>query len=294
VNVARLPPRRGLGARLLAILGAGDTSQATWDAAEEALVAADVGPSLAADLVSAARARVSTGAPNGSRDALASVIRERLVAAGCGPFEPGPDPVVILLVGANGTGKTSTAAKLAGLLVAQGRRVVLGAADTYRAAAVEQLRLLGDRVGVPVISQRPGADPGAVAFDAVAAAEARGAGVVIVDSAGRLHTRVQLMAELSKVRRVIERRMPGQPRHVLLVVDAVTGQNGLAQAETFAAEVGVTGIVLTKLDGTARGGIALAVADRLRLPIVLVGIGEGIDQIAPFDPAAYADWLVGK
>ncbi len=292
MSSAGRPPGHGLGARLLAIFGAGDLSQATWDSAGEALVGADVGPILAEELIAAARERMRGDPPRGARETLAAVIGDRLVAAGSGPFEPGPDPVVIVLVGVNGSGKTSTAAKLAHLLTVQGRRVVLAAADTYRAGAVEQLRILGQHVGVPVISQRPGADPGAVAFDALAAAEAREAGVVIVDTAGRLHTRVQLMAELSKIKRVIERRIAGQPRHVLLVLDAVTGQNGLAQAEAFAREAGVTGVVMTKMDGAARGGIAVAVADRLRLPIVLVGIGEGVEQIAPFDPRAYADWLV--
>jgi fused signal recognition particle receptor len=199
---------------------------------------------------------------------------------------------VILVVGVNGSGKTTTIAKLASRLVAEGHSVVLAAADTFRAAAIEQLRLWGDEIGVPVVAQRQGADPGAVAFDAMAAAESRGSEVVIVDTAGRLQSKTQLMAELAKVRRVIERRQPGQPRHVLLVIDATTGQNGLSQAESFSREAGVTGIVLTKLDGTAKGGIAVAIADRLGLPIVFAGVGEQLDALAPFDPAAYVEWLL--
>jgi fused signal recognition particle receptor len=169
--------------------------------------------------------------------------------------------------------------------------VILAAGDTFRAAAVEQLRIWGDQLGLPVVAQRAGADPGAVAYDAVSAAEGRGADAVLIDTAGRLQNKTQLMAELTKVRNVIARRMPGQPRHVLLVLDATTGQNGLAQAETFSREAGVTGIVLTKLDGTAKGGVAVAAADRLGVPIVFAGIGEEIDQLAPFDPQAYVDWL---
>jgi len=169
--------------------------------------------------------------------------------------------------------------------------VILAAADTFRAAAIEQLRIWGDQLGVPVVAQRAGADPGAVAFDALAAAESRGSDAVIVDTAGRLQSKVQLMAELAKIRRVIARRLPDQPRHVLLVLDATTGQNGLAQAEAFSREAGVTGIVLAKLDGTAKGGVAVAVADRLGVPIVFAGTGEDLDALAPFDPAAYVEWL---
>jgi fused signal recognition particle receptor len=201
---------------------------------------------------------------------------------------------VILVVGVNGTGKTTTIAKLAWRLRQEGRSVILAAADTFRAAAIEQLRIWGDELNVPVVAQRAGADPGAVAFDAVAAAESRGIEAVIVDTAGRLQNKTQLMAELRKIRDVIARRLPGQPRHVLLVLDANTGQNGLAQAEAFSQEAGVTGIVLTKLDGTAKGGVAVAAADRLGTPILFAGIGEEIDQLAPFDPDAYVEWLFSE
>jgi len=269
-------------------------ASATWEALEEALVAGDIGAVTALELVDAARERAgqrNSASSEEIRQALADEIVARLTAAGT-PFEIGPSPSVILVVGANGTGKTTTIAKLAAFLRGQGRTVVLAAADTFRAAAIEQLRLWGEQIGVPVIAQRPGADPGAVAFDAIASAESRGIDVVIVDTAGRLHARTQLMAELAKIRRVIERRLPGQPRHVLLVLDATTGQNGLLQAQAFSREVGVTGIVLTKLDGTAKGGVGVAIADQLRLPIQFVGVGEEIGDLAPFDARAYVEWLL--
>jgi fused signal recognition particle receptor len=288
----------GLGARLRSIFAADTTAtDATWDEVEEALVAADVGGTATLELVDAARERFRrdggrTGAD--ARRALATEIRDRLVASGSGTFDLGPAPAVVLVVGVNGTGKTTTIAKLAHRLRADGRSVALAAADTFRAAAIEQLRIWGDQLGVPVIAQRAGADPGAVAFDAVAAAESRQLDAVLVDTAGRLQNKQQLMDELAKIRRVIERRLPGQPRHVLLVLDATTGQNGLVQAEGFSREVGVTGIVLTKLDGTAKGGVALAVADRLGVPIVFAGVGEEVDAIAPFDPEAFVEWLFAE
>jgi fused signal recognition particle receptor len=200
----------------------------------------------------------------------------------------------VLVVGVNGAGKTTTIAKLAYRLQEDGKRVILAAGDTFRAAAVEQLRIWGDQLGLPVVAQRAGADPGAVAYDAVSAAESRGADAVIIDTAGRLQNKTQLMAELAKIRNVIARRLPGQPRHVLLILDATTGQNGLVQAEAFSREAGVTGIVLTKLDGTAKGGVAVAAADRLGVPIQFVGIGEEVDQLAPFDAQAYVDWLFAE
>jgi fused signal recognition particle receptor len=286
----------GLGARLRAILGGGaPAGEATWDEIEEALIAADVGAETTISIVEAARERSrSAGARTGEavRAALADEVGARLARAGSARWEPGPAPAVVLFVGVNGTGKTTTIAKLAARLQAEGRSVILAAADTFRAAAIEQLRLWGDRLGIPVVAQRAGADPGAVAFDAVAAAESRGADVVLVDTAGRLQNKSQLMAELAKIRRVIERRLPGQPAHVLLVLDATTGQNGLSQAEAFSREVGVTGIVLTKLDGTAKGGVALPIVERLGVPVAFVGIGEELDALAPFDAAAYAEWLL--
>jgi fused signal recognition particle receptor len=278
----------GLGARLRALLGAGSATERTWEEVEETLIAADFGPEATLELVDAARERAGSGDP---RAALAQVIGERLRRTTSGAFELGPAPSVILVVGVNGTGKTTTIAKLAWRLRQEGHSVVLAAADTFRAAAIEQLRLWGDQLDVPVVAQRAGADPGAVAFDAVAAAESRGIEAVIVDTAGRLQNKAQLMAELRKIRGVIARRLPGQPRHVLLVLDANTGQNGIAQAEGFSQDAGVTGIVLTKLDGTAKGGVAITAADRLGVPILFAGIGEEIDQLAPFDPDAYVEWL---
>lgn len=288
----------GLGARLRSIFGAGTTAtEETWDEVEEALIAADVGGPATLALVDAARDRFrAAGGRSGddARRALATEIRDRLARVGSGQFELGPAPSVVLFVGVNGTGKTTTIAKLAHRLLGEGRSVALAAADTFRAAAVEQLRVWGEQLGVPVIAQRAGADPGAVAFDAVAAAESRNLDAVLVDTAGRLQNKQQLMDELAKIRRVIQRRMPGQPRHVLLVLDATTGQNGLLQAEAFSREAGVTGIVLTKLDGTAKGGVALAVADRLGVPIVFAGVGEEVDALAPFEPEAFVEWLFAE
>jgi fused signal recognition particle receptor len=287
------PAPGGLGARLRAILGVGQpASESTWSEVEEVLIAADVGVDTTLQLVDAARQRVGRDGRSDVRRALADEIRERLEAVGSGPFELGPAPSVILVVGVNGTGKTTTIAKLAARLKGEGHSVILAAADTFRAAAIEQLRVWGDQLGLPVVAQRAGADPGAVAFDAVAAAESRGTDAVIIDTAGRLQTKVQLMAELAKIHRVIARKLPDQPRHVLLVLDATTGQNGLAQAEAFSREAGVTGIVLTKLDGTAKGGVAVGIADRLGVPIVFAGIGEELDALAPFDPGAYVEWLL--
>ncbi|MBA3689630.1 MAG: signal recognition particle-docking protein FtsY, partial [Chloroflexi bacterium] len=287
------PRPGGLGGRLRGLLGLDRVVEATWDELEEALIAADIGADTTGALIAATQERVGASASGETvRAALADEIRLRLDRVGCGKFELGPAPAVILVVGVNGSGKTTTIAKLAARFVRDGHSVVLAAADTFRAAAIEQLRLWGERVGVPVIAQRPGADPGAVAFDAVATAESGGIEVVIVDTAGRLQNKTQLMAELAKIRRVIERRQPGQPGHVLLVLDATTGQNGLSQAEAFRREAGVTGIVLTKLDGTSKGGVAVAIADRLELPIVFAGVGEELDSLAPFDPEAYVEWLL--
>ena len=226
--------------------------------------------------------------------ALAEVLGERLDASGPGRSSWDPRPSVILVVGVNGTGKTTTIAKLAWRLARDGHSVILAAADTFRAAAIEQLRLWGDQLGVPVVAQRPGADPGAVAFDAVAAAESRGTEAVIVDTAGRLQNKAQLMAELAQdpqrdrapAAGPAAPRAPGARRG--------TGQNGIVQAEAFSREVGVTGIVLTKLDGTAKGGVAVTAADRLGVPILFAGVGEELEHLAPFDPEAYVEWLLSR
>jgi fused signal recognition particle receptor len=286
----------GIGARIRSLFsGAGPQADATWDEVEETLIAADVGAEATLEIVDAARARFGRSAGRdgeSARAALAQEIHDRLKRVGPGTFELGPPPSVVLMVGVNGSGKTTTIAKLAARLQREGHSVALGAADTFRAAAIEQLRIWGEQLRVPVIAQRAGADPGAVAFDAVTAAESRGLDAVLIDTAGRLQNKTQLMAELGKVRRVVERRLPGQPRHVLLVLDATTGQNGLSQAQAFSQEAGVTGVILTKLDGSAKGGIAVAIADRLRLPLLFVGVGEGIEDLAPFDVDAYVEWLL--
>ena len=283
------PRSGGLGARLRSLFGGGSATAEAWDDVEEALIAADIGPEAAMALVDDARAQTTSGGD--PRAILGAALRDRLQAT-ARPFELGPAPSVILVVGVNGTGKTTTIAKLASRLAGEGHSVILAAGDTFRAAAIEQLRLWGDQLAMPVVAQRAGADPGAVAFDAVAAAESRGTEAVIVDTAGRLQNKVQLMAELSKIRNVIARRLPDQPRHVLLVLDAGTGQNGILQAEAFSREVGVTGIVLTKLDGTAKGGVAVTAAERLGVPIQFVGVGEELEHLAPFDPDAYVEWLL--
>ena len=282
----------GLGARLRAALGVDPVANdAAWEAAEEALVATDLGPRLAADVVAQARQR-TVREELSATSAITAELGERLRQAPVQGFELGRPPAVILVVGVNGSGKTTTAAKLAARYQNEGRSVLMAAADTYRPGAVEQLRLWGDRLGVAVVAQRPGADPAAVAYDAVAAGVARGTDVVIVDTAGRLQTARDLMAELAKIRRVITRQQPDQPRHVLLVIDATTGQNGLSQAESFLADAGVTGIVLAKLDGTAKGGVAVAIADRFGIPILFTAFGEELDALAPFDADAYLDWLM--
>jgi fused signal recognition particle receptor len=287
-NLAR--PGSGLGERLRAVLGGGQAEAAAWEAAEEALVAADLGPQLAAEVVAGARGRAARG--ESPALAISAELGDRLDRVLTESFDLGSAPAVILMVGVNGSGKTTTAAKLAARFQKEGRSVLLAAADTFRPGAIEQLRLWGDRLGIGVVTQRAGADPAAVAFDAVAAAVARCIEVVVVDTAGRLQTARDLMAELAKVKRVITGQLPGQPRHVLLVIDATTGQNGLSQAESFLADAGVTGIVLAKLDGSAKGGVALAIADRFGVPIVFTGFGEDVDALAPFEPGAYLDWLL--
>jgi len=227
-----------------------------------------------------------------ARRALRDHLREALAGAGA-PLNLDAKPAIVLVVGVNGSGKTTTCGKLAWRLRQDGHTVVLGAGDTFRAAAIDQLERWGQRIDVPVVSQGPGADPSAVAFDAVKAAQARGSEILIVDTAGRLHTKSNLMAELVKVKRVIGRQCPGAPHEVLLVLDATTGQNGIAQARVFNEGLGLTGLVLTKLDGTAKGGIVIRIYRELGVPIKLVATGEKPDDLATFDPDAYVDALVG-
>jgi len=283
------------GARLLNLLSRDHLTEADWDELEETLLVADVGAGPAAELVTALKTRVRV---EGAHDPaqVKAILRDELIRL----VDPSMDrrlnltgsPAVVLVIGVNGTGKTTTIGKLARVLVADGKTVLLGAADTFRAAAAAQLQTWGSKVGVRTIrSEKDGADPAAVAFEAVKIGKAEGVEVVIIDTAGRLQNKQGLMDELGKITRVIEKEAPIS--EVLLVLDATTGQNGLQQARVFAAVAGVTGIVLTKLDGTARGGIVIAVQRELGVPVKLVGLGEGPDDLAPFDPALFVDGIIG-
>jgi fused signal recognition particle receptor len=262
----------------------------TVEALEEALISADVGMSATERIVEAVKARRTRG--ESLRDLVKAEILAILRAADT-PAGNGHRPHVVMIVGVNGTGKTTTVGKLARLMKESGKAPLICAADTFRAAAVEQLEIWANRAGVDMIRARTGADPAAVVFDALAAGKSRSRDVVLVDTAGRLHTRVNLMSELEKIRRIAAREVEGAPHEVLLVLDATVGQNGLAQAREFTSVAGVTGIVLTKLDGTATGGIVVAVQRELGVPVKLVGIGEGPDDLAPFDPYAFVDGILG-
>jgi fused signal recognition particle receptor len=263
---------------------------------EDALIEADVGAETAQVLTAAVRARTGAAERADLADLRRNLIEEieKLIA---GAPLPGPSPAVplevVFLVGVNGSGKTTTAAKIAARRREEGRSVVLAAADTFRAGAIEQLAIWAERLKVPVVRHREGADPSAVLFDAITSAKARGAGTLLVDTAGRLHTKQNLMDELSKMRRIAAREVPGAPHQTLLVLDATTGSNGLAQARRFVEAAGATGVVLTKLDGSAKGGVVLAIYRELKLPVVFVGVGEGIDDLVPFDPKEYARALLG-
>jgi len=262
-------------------------NEADWERLEEALIAGDVGVRATAELVRRLEAR---GELANLDEALAEEVAELF---GEPPLlEVAHRPSVILVVGVNGTGKTTTIGKLASRLSAHGHSVVVAAADTFRAAAEEQLEIWAERAGADFVGSERGGDPAAVAYDALQAAQARGRDVVIVDTAGRLHTQTNLMEELAKVRRVLAGRLEGAPHETLLVVDATTGQNGVQQARLFGEAVGVTGVVLTKLDGSAKGGVAIPIAYELGLPVKLVGVGEQLDDLRPFDPLDYARALV--
>ena len=270
---------------------------AAWEQLEEALIMADVGARTTAEVVGRLEAEVEAGRLEGgeaARDRLVELLAE-LAASGRGTIDLRPDPAVVLVVGVNGTGKTTTVGKLAWHLQREaGLKVMVAAADTYRAAAVEQLGAWADRAGCEIVRAETGQDAGAVVFDAIAAAESRGCDVVLVDTAGRLHTRHDLMEELAKVRRVIDKRLGRGPSETLIVVDATTGQNGLRQAKVFGEAVDLTGVVLTKLDGTAKGGIALAIAGELGIPVKLIGVGEDIEDLRPFDAEEFSRALVGR
>ena len=286
--------RQALGAELQATLFQKLDDEA-WERLEETLIDADVGAQTTASIVARLELESEAGELAGG-EALTDRLRELLAAAACtgeDTIDLRADPTVILVVGVNGTGKTTTIGKLAWHLQRElGRSVLLAAGDTFRAAAVEQLVAWGERAGCDVIRAAAGSDPGAVAYDAIDAARARGHEIVICDTAGRLHNQAHLMAELEKVRRVIAGRLPGAPHETLLAIDATTGQNGLRQALLFREAVDVTGIVLTKLDGTAKGGIALAIAQELGVPVKLIGIGEGVEDLRPFDADDFARALI--
>jgi fused signal recognition particle receptor len=278
--------RGGFMSRLRGLLTGDTISPETWAEVEETLIAGDVGASLAMEVVERAR-------QGGTGDGAIAAVRRELEAellprdSSWDLTRAATPPAVVLIVGVNGTGKTTTIGKLATRERAAGKRVILAAADTFRAAAADQLRIWAERADVEIVSHAPGADPAAVVYDALDAAVARGADVVIVDTAGRLHTKTNLMDELAKIRRVIDRRLPGATPETLLVLDATTGQNGLAQAAAFHEAVGLTGIVLTKLDSTSRGGIVFAIEQELGVPVRYAGVGERPGDLVAFDPATF-------
>ncbi|MFD3741350.1 signal recognition particle-docking protein FtsY [Streptomyces sp. NPDC058629] len=289
--------QNSLGKGLLTLLSRDNLDEDTWEEIEDTLLTADVGVAPTQELVERLRERVRVLGTRTPED-LRALLREELITL-LGPdfdrevkTEGGAEtPGVVMVVGVNGTGKTTTTGKLARVLVADGRSVVLGAADTFRAAAADQLQTWGERVGARTVRGPEGGDPASIAYDAVKEGIAEGADVVLIDTAGRLHTKTGLMDELGKVKRVVEKHGPLD--EILLVLDATTGQNGLVQARVFAEVVDITGIVLTKLDGTAKGGIVIAVQRELGVPVKLIGLGEGADDLAPFEPGAFVDALIG-
>ena len=290
--------QNAFGRSMLGLLGGGDLDEDSWEEVEDTLLIADLGPTTTASVTEHLRSAMAAGRVRNEAQARA-VLRQVLIEELNPAFDrsiralPHNDaPSVLLVVGVNGTGKTTTVGKLARVLVADGRRVVLGAADTFRAAAADQLQTWGSRVGAETVRGPEGADPASVAYDAVDQGIASGADVVVIDTAGRLHTKTGLMDELGKIKRVMEKRA-AMVDEVLLVLDATIGQNGLTQARVFADVVDITGVVLTKLDGTAKGGIVFRVQQELGVPVKLVGLGEGPDDLAPFEPAAFVDALLG-
>ncbi|QRY63795.1 signal recognition particle-docking protein FtsY [Gordonia sp. PDNC005] len=285
-----------IGASVLGLLGAGDLDEDSWEEIEDTLVMADLGTAATATVVERLREELATGkvrTADDARSALRRILIEQLhpnLDRSVKALPHADGPAVVLVVGVNGVGKTTTTGKLARVLVADGRRVTLGAADTFRAAAADQLQTWGERVGAGIVRGKEGADPASVAFDAVTKGIDDGVDVVLIDTAGRLHTKTGLMDELGKVKRVVEKKVPVD--EVLLVLDATVGQNGLMQAKVFAEVVDLTGVVLTKLDGTAKGGIVFRIQEELGVPVKLVGLGEGADDLAPFEPGAFVDALL--
>jgi len=286
--------RKNLGDRIGSLVLGEKIDDSFLEELEEALIASDVGMKTASLVLADLKDRFKRNelsSPIEVRERLKQVLFDILAERPASLSLSGA-PSVILMVGVNGTGKTTTIGKLAHRLQGEGKKVMLAAADTFRAAAAEQLMVWGERNGVPVVKHKEGADPGAVAFDALAAAKARGMDVLIVDTAGRLHTKSNLMEELKKVQRILTREQPGAPHETLFVLDATTGQNALAQAKIFHQEIGVTGIVLTKLDGTPKGGIVFAINKELGLPVKYIGTGEGIDDLKDFDPREFVEALL--
>jgi len=290
--------RTGVLGRIGELFGPGDIDEATWEALEERLIRGDLGAQTAMALVADLREQARYAGVRRAEE-LPRLLRRVMIRAlerdGTGPADGAPSegrPHIVLMVGVNGSGKTTTTAKLAAQSAAAGEAVLLVAADTFRAAAIEQLAAWAERIGVPIVKGTPGGDPGAVVHDALHSAPFRSADLVLVDTAGRLHTQHNLMGELKKIRRVIETTVPGAPHETLLVLDATTGQNGLAQARAFMAAVAVSGVVLAKLDSSARGGIAFAVTRELGLPIRFVGVGEDATDLLPFDATQFVDGLL--
>ena len=286
--------RRGFFDRLSrAIAGRSVVDDDTLDAIEEALIASDMGVDTTLKIVDALQDRVEKDKYMNFQE-LVGMLREEissLLDAAPVPQMPSSKPYVIMVVGVNGVGKTTTVGKLAAMFRSQGKKVVVGAADTFRAAAVEQLSIWAERAGVDIVKQQMGSDPASVAFDAVSSAKARGADVVIVDTAGRLHSRIDLMNELTKIRNVMRKVVPDAPHEVLLVLDASTGQNAFQQARQFAAATSVTALALTKLDGSARGGVVVGIADQMKVPVKYVGVGEGVDDLKIFDTEQFVEGL---
>jgi fused signal recognition particle receptor len=285
--------RASLAQTLQGVVTAAEVDEEAIEDLEASLLTADLGPELTSEVIDAIRVKVSSGQVDGSglADAVRGTLRQALPDP---PAEPSPQkPRVVFVVGVNGGGKTTTVGKLASRERAVGRSVIIVAADTFRAAAIDQLERWAERAGAEIVKHRERADPAAVVFDALQSARARGVDTVIVDTAGRLHTKANLMAELEKLARVAGREIPGAPHEVLLVVDATTGQNGLTQAQEFTKAAALSGVVLTKLDGTAKGGVAMGIHRRLGVPIRYVGVGEAVDDLLDFDPDSFVDGLVG-
>ncbi len=288
--------REGIVETLQSLVGERPLDESALEDLEAALLAADLGPTLTAEVLESVRTRARREGldASGLRQAVKEALQQALPEPAPAPVAPPATPHVVLVVGVNGGGKTTTVGKLAARERAAGGSVLVAAADTFRAAAIDQLQRWAERAGVEMVRQREGADPSAVVFDALRTARTRGIGRVLVDTAGRLHTKTNLMAELEKVARVAAKEIPGAPHEVLLVVDATTGQNGLQQAREFTKAAKVTGIVLTKLDGTAKGGVALGIQKQLGVPVRYVGVGEGVDDLLDFDRDAFLDGLLGE